>query len=122
MRRLPLIAIALLVSTSPVRTAPPSATQMAGWLPADVNAVVVVQVGELLNTPRATREHWGQPGQMVYLAGAVPVNPAVERIVIGSRFELGRVGQSGAINLLALKQPPDLKKLAGRIGGEIAEV
>lgn len=117
------VTLALLVCWLPLAGAePPSTTALMQLLPETVNAVAVIQVGEILKSSAAIRGNWAQPGRTIYLAGTVPINPAAQRMVIGSQFNPMRPGQSWHLALIGLSKPTQLQQLAEVHKGHMDEI
>lgn len=116
-------SLLLVFGLIPTRTlaAPPTA-ELLQRLPEQTNAVLVIQVQEILKTPRAVREGWGAQDHMEFLAGAIPVHPSVEKVVIGSQFDPFNPGKSWYIGLVPTKKPVSMEKLAERYKGTIEEI
>lgn len=89
------------------------------YIPSPVNTVAVVNVGAILRTPRAERGGWSKLPHTEYLAGAVPVNPAVTRMLLATEFVPDRPGHGGGLAVAALNRPIDLDALAKSFGGEL---
>jgi hypothetical protein len=107
-------ATALALNVSSGRAGPPTA-ELLNKLPENTNSIVVINVLEIIKTPRGVREGWGKNNQQVeFLAGAIPIYPSVERVVIGSQFEPHSPGKSWYAGLIALNKPVSMEKLAER--------
>lgn len=92
------------------------------YIPPQANAVVVVNVDNILSSPRAVKEGWAKLDRTEYLAGAVPVNPAVERIVLAKHLNPVAPGHGPILAVMPVKKPIDAEKLAARLGGEVTSV
>tara|TARA_R110002072_G_scaffold303099_1_gene493532 strand:- start:277678 stop:277926 length:249 start_codon:yes stop_codon:yes gene_type:complete len=54
------------------------------YLPGEANAVSVVRVAEILNSPRAKVEGWAETANDRFLTGASRIPPWIDTLVIGS--------------------------------------
>ncbi|SFI44169.1 hypothetical protein [Planctomicrobium piriforme] len=59
------------------------APQLAQQLPSSVNAIAIVRVGEILQSPRAQREDWAKTADENFLSGAGGIPSWVKNFVIG---------------------------------------
>jgi hypothetical protein len=89
------------------------------YVPSPVNTVAVVNVGQILKSPRAEKGGWSKLPHTEYLAGAVPVNPAVERMLLATEFIPDRPGHGGGLAVASINRPLDLDALAKSFGGEV---
>jgi hypothetical protein len=80
--------------------------------PAEVNSMAVVNVAGILASPRAVKEGWTKLDHTEYLAGAVPVNPSIERIVLAKEFVPSQPNKNWATSVTPLKNPLNLEKFA----------
>ncbi|NQV27921.1 MAG: hypothetical protein HQ518_26520 [Rhodopirellula sp.] len=67
-----------------VSQAADSAIELSRYLPGEANAVSVVRVAEILNSPRAKAEGWAETASEKFLTGASRIPPWVDTLVIGS--------------------------------------
>lgn len=93
-------------------------SELIKYLPTSVNTVCVVNVGQLLSSPRAVKGKWDKIDHTEYLAGAVPVHPNVERLLAGTEFSPSQKGRTGTVAVLSTKQPVDLARIAAGLHGE----
>jgi len=80
--------------------------------PAEVNSMAVVNVAGILASPRAVKEGWTKLEHTEYLAGAVPVNPSIERIMLAKEFVPSQPNKNWATSVTPLKNPLNLEKFA----------
>jgi hypothetical protein len=92
--------------------------QLLRYIPPQGNAVVVLNVDYLLSSPRAAKEGWGKQDRAEYLAGVVPLHPAIDRIVLARHFDPAAPGTGPMVAALTAKTPIDVSKLAVRFGGQ----
>jgi hypothetical protein len=98
--------------------APPEPWELLKYAPAGANAVLGIDVQKLLASPRAKTDGWAKLTHTEYLAGAVPVHPAVRRVVAVNRLHPAAPGLGGAVALLPTTKPIDMATLPGKVGGE----
>src|SRR5262245_62957478 len=109
--------------TAALASAAPPAADMLKRLPENTNAIVIVQVSEILKTPRAIREGWGKNNQQVeFLAGALPIYPTIDRVVVGSQFDPHNPGHSWYAAIIATNKPVSMEKLAERHQSTVEEL
>jgi len=94
-------------------------SDLVKYIPTPVNTLCVVNVHSILSSPRAVKGKWDQIDHTEYLAGAVPVNPNVERILTATEFTPSHQGRAGVVGVLTTKKPVNLAHLAAGIGGEV---
>src|SRR5262245_54353182 len=112
------LCLALIAVTAPASAAA-DPSDLVKYIPSPVNTLCVVNVQSILSSPRAGKGKWDQIDHTEYLAGAVPVNPNVERLLTATEFAPSHKGRAGAVGVLTTKKPVDLAKLAASFGGEI---
>lgn len=97
-------------------------TEALKRIPSDSNAIVIVKIQDLLNSPRGKKENWAKKHQTEFLAGAVHVPPSIEYVVRGFEFhpEDSRVTKSYGI--AASKQPLVMTKVAEHEKGRIETI
>jgi hypothetical protein len=108
--------VVLSAFAAPVRAVDPD--ELLKYAPARANAVVVINVDALLATPRATKEGWAKADHTEYLAGAVPVHPRLERIVVAKEVHPQAPAQGAVFAVAAAKKPLNLDYLAKATGGQ----
>jgi hypothetical protein len=87
------------------------------YFPAEVNSMAVVNVAGILASPRAEKEGWSKLEHTEYLAGAVPVNPSIERILLAKEFVPSQPNKNWATSVTPLKKPLNLEKFAKAYNG-----
>jgi len=118
--RLPLVAALLTAGTLPAQGPPPADLLKA--LPGPYNTLAVVNVEAILKSPRAKKDGWDKIDKTAYLAGAIPVHPAVERIVATTEFTPGKPRDASAQAVVPVKKPIDLAAVAAGLHGQVVEV
>lgn len=83
------------------------------------NALGVVRVGAILNSPRGQKEGWAKKAEAGYLDGAINIPPVVDTLVVGEEIEPGEKGETSMVGIasLTLKTLPDLATVALRQKG-----
>jgi hypothetical protein len=115
------LGLVLLAVVTPVAAAA-DPIDLVKYIPTSVNTLCVVNVGQILSSPRAVKGKWSQIDHTEYLAGAVPVNPNVDRILAATEFSPSHPGRVGTVGVLTTKRPVDLAKMAAGVGGEVTTV
>ncbi|MGL6076864.1 MAG: hypothetical protein ACRC8S_22140 [Fimbriiglobus sp.] len=80
-------------------------------LPGPFNTATVVNVEAILQSPRGKKEGWDKLEGTNYLAGAIPVNPGIERIVAVTELAPGR-GRGEMAAIVPTKIPVNMETIA----------
>ncbi|MFG0335434.1 MAG: hypothetical protein ACF8TS_18910 [Maioricimonas sp. JB049] len=86
--------------------------ELMEYVPDDANALVVVRVKDILESPRATQEDWATAQQQQFLAGAEVIPPWTELLVRASHFHAGDAGGGWSVALLAASKEVDIRNVA----------
>ena len=113
---------ALILSAAALPAQGPSPAELLKSLPGPFNTLAVVNVEAILSSPRGKMEGWDKLDRTAYLAGAIPVNPAVERVVATTEFTPGQRRDGSSQAVVAVKKPIDLGKVAEGLRGQLVEV
>lgn len=113
-------AVLLAALAGPVAAADPY--DLMKYVPSPVNTVAVVNVSNILQSPPGEKGGWAKLHHTEYLAGAVPVNPAVERMLLATEFVPSQPGHGGGLAVVSMKTSVDLAKIAPAQGGQIVTV
>jgi hypothetical protein len=89
------------------------------YLPDAINAVAVVRVREVLDSPRGKREGWGKQPQSQFLAGALEAGADVQLIVRGMEFHPEDLRVIHTVGLVTYARSISLTQLAKREGGHV---
>lgn len=108
---------AVFAGSASAQPAPTPPEDLLKFLPSPVNAVVVMNVSKILASPRGEREGWSKLTHTEYLAGAVPVNPSIERVLMGTTITLHEQGSEPAVAVFPLRTAIDMDKIAKSTGG-----
>ena len=96
--------------------------ELLAGLPGPYNATAVINTDLILKTPRAVKEGWPKLEQTAFLAGTVPLHPAMERIVAVTEFAPSRKGPSNSAALVATTRPINLPKIAENLKATMTTV
>jgi len=88
--------------------------QLLKYLPDDANAIVVLRVRELLESPRAQREGWADEAEAKFLAGSMTVPPWIDRFVRGTYIRPGTRDEPRSVAVLASSRPIRMGLVAQR--------
>jgi hypothetical protein len=119
MGRAGLLASLLLLGATPLVAAEPTAGELLKLIPDTVNAVVVVRVKDLTNTPRGQRENWAKKHETEFLAGSLHIPPTVDTLVRGVSFHLEDVGSPLVYSVASWQRMSSIGDLAKREGTEV---
>lgn len=64
-----------------------SFSELSKKFPADTNAVVIINVEKLMNTPLAQKEGWREKWTNAFEAGPISIPPGTTRLIAGSRLQ-----------------------------------
>ncbi len=112
--------LALVAATRPSLAV--EADELAKYLPDPFNTVGVINVRNIINSPRGQKEGWAKANHTEYLAGAIPVHPSVERILLATEIIPTRPGSGSTYAVIPLNKDVDLEKIAKMRGGNVTTV
>ncbi len=118
--RLLLAAMAVTVVAHPAPAVDPE--DLTKYLPDPFNTVAVLNVSNILKSPRAEKEGWAKLDHVEFLAGAIPVSPSIERILLATEIVPTRPGSGQTYAVIPLTKPVDLDRLAKMRGGTVTTV
>ncbi|MBI1902551.1 MAG: hypothetical protein HYS13_15730 [Planctomycetia bacterium] len=97
---------------------------LVGKLPEPTNAVAVIDVQALLESPRAKKEGWREMQETGYLAGAVAMPPSVQVAIIGAHLQVEDPGNAETVSLALFKPGTkiSLERLVSRENGQLDQV
>ena len=119
MGRAGLLASLLILGGTPLVAAEQSAGDLLNLVPDTVNAVVVVRVKDLTNSPRGKRENWAKKHETEFLAGSLHIPPTVDTLVRGVSFHLEDAGSPLVYSLASWQRMSSIAELAKREGTEV---
>ena len=80
------------------------------YIPPDANALAVINTATILQSPRAVKEGWSKLEHTEYLAGAIPLNPMITRMVLAKEVNPEHPGQGEVLALMPITKPVDLEQ------------
>ncbi|QDU38930.1 hypothetical protein Mal4_32620 [Maioricimonas rarisocia] len=86
--------------------------ELMEYLPDDANALIVVRVKDILESPRAMQEDWAKTQQQQFLAGAEVIPPWTELLVRASHLHAGDTGGGWSVALLAASKEINIQDVA----------
>ena len=116
-----LTAIAFLAADRPA-AAQTNPSDLLKYVPKMVNTIAVVNTQAILRSDRAQREGWAKLDHTEYLAGAIPINRSIERLLLATEFVPHQPGHGNSMAIAPLDEPYDPEAMATARGGEVVEV
>ena len=95
----------------------PEPWELLKYAPPQANSVLTINVHRLMASQRAEKDGWAKLDHTAYLAGAVPISPTVERIVVAKALEPAAPGHGAAVAILPTRSALDLAALGQKLGG-----
>ena len=117
-----LAAVAVGVAADRPAAGQTNPSDLLKYVPRMVNTVAVVNTQAILRSDRARREGWAKMDHTEYLAGAVPINPSIERLLLATEFVPQQPGDGNGLAVAPLDEPYDPEAMATARGGEVVEV
>lgn len=90
------------------------ALELSQLIPAEANAISVVRVAQILESPRAKSEDWSRLANEQFLAGASRIPQWVDTLVIGSLFRPGLHQEVWSTAVLELPETVTMERIARR--------
>ncbi|QVL30116.1 hypothetical protein KIH39_14760 [Telmatocola sphagniphila] len=100
----------------------PPLSELMNYFPETTNAILRIQVADIIKSPRGVREKWGQKESLEYLAGTIPIHPSIERVIIGSQFDPHNNVSELSISLIPTTKEVSLDRLAAKLHGTVEEI
>lgn len=95
-------------------------TKLLPWVPADANAVVVIDVESLFHTPLATRENWRRQAGDRFANQEISVPPEARKVVMASQLDLsGGLQPVWELGIMDVERTPSFALIARREGGHL---
>ncbi len=95
------------------------AQDAARWLPADCNAVLVIDVAAAYKSPVAVQNQWAKKLTGSFVSQEIFLPPTAKRVTIGAQLDLNETLNAVSQNMvMELKPGTDLSSVGGLIGGE----
>ncbi|MBS0203861.1 MAG: hypothetical protein JSS49_13230 [Planctomycetes bacterium] len=96
---------------------------MVRWVPADANAVILIDVDALFKAPLAIRENWQKQAADRFVNHEINVPPDAHRVVMASQLDLGGGLQPvWEMGVVELDRTPSLALVARREGGKLDSI
>lgn len=90
------------------------------WLPADVNAVLVIDVAAAYRSPIAVQNQWAKKAAASFLSQELFLPPTAQRVTVGARLDwLQNLTSVQQNTVMEMKPGTDLASIAPLVGGEI---
>lgn len=100
-----------------------SPAELLRWVPADANAVAIVDVDALFNTPLAKSENLRQKAADAFVNQEIAVPPEAKRVVFASQLGLGsQFDPVWELGVLDFERTPSFAAIARREGGQLDTV
>ncbi|MEZ6065867.1 MAG: hypothetical protein R3B90_09210 [Planctomycetaceae bacterium] len=91
-------------------------------LPAGINTIGILRMGQLMQSSRAQQEQWKQRQEERFLSGAASLPPNVELYVTGSLLRLGAMSQEWSGSLVRLPIGVNMEAVAAHEQASIEEL
>jgi hypothetical protein len=98
-------------------TAQADDAKLLSLIPPGANAIAIIDVDKIINSPMGTKEHWKDKLKDAYAAKPLVVPPSASRIVLASLINPSTMQPAWEVSLIELKSAPSMKKIAGAEGG-----
>lgn len=90
------------------------------WVPADANAVVVIDVESLFHTPLAMRENWRKQAGDRFANQEISVPPEARKVVMASQLDFGGgLLPVWELGIMDVERTPSFALIARREGGHL---
>lgn len=94
--------------------------KLLSWVPADTNAIIVVDAEALFHSPLATRDNWKKQAADRFVNQEISIPPDARRVVMASQLDLGGGLQPvWELGLLDLERTPPFALIARREKGSL---
>ena len=92
------------------------------FVPDSANAILVIDVQALVKSPRGMKEGWATKHHADFLGGALPVNPRMERLILGTQLGASNPADAAVVGVVPIPKGGSLEALAKREKGEIETI
>ncbi len=100
-----------------LRAARADDTNLLSRIPPGANAVAVIDVDKILNSPMGIQEHWKDKLKNAYAAKPLIVPPSASRLVLASLIDPSTMQPAWEVSVIELKTSPSMKNIARAEGG-----
>lgn len=122
-RPLPLLVLSLLVCVPPpTARADDALNELLSRLPDGPNALIIVKVDDVFNSPLGKREDWAKKHAERYQAGAASLPPSVQTAVLAALLEPHTLNNTWEAAVLQLRNPITLDQIAQQERGQINDL
>ena len=115
-----LILLPLLLSPTPADAA--TFKNLSERVPAGANTIIVVNVEEILASPIAQREGWGEDHKLQHAAGLTIVPPTCDRLLMAANVDLEYFQPHWEAAVAEVHYEPSVPKIAVRHGGSVDKI
>src|SRR5262245_64910969 len=112
---------AALASAAPAAAADPY-RELLNKVPADANALILVDVKALHNSALGRKEEWAKKHETCYHQEVCYLPPSVQDAVLASEWDHANLGNRWALALVKMDKHVSTADIAGREGGTVEEV
>ena len=91
-------------------------------VPESADALVIVRMQALFQSPRGKQDNWSEEYQLGYLNGAVRIPPTVKTMLIASEIHESSAPTTYGVALLTSKKSVSMERLAIQEAGEVVTV
>jgi hypothetical protein len=116
-----LLALAMLVGVPPSARADVAA-ELLPLVPEDANALVIIRVQKLLDSPRAQREKWREKQDADFLAGSVSIGTWFDTVVRGAKVTAAEPGGVWSVGLAMLPGNVSLDAISEQVNGHAERI
>lgn len=102
-----------------LRAAQADDTNLLSRIPPGANAVAIIDVDKILNSPMGIQEHWKDKLKNAYAAKPLIVPPNASRLVLASLIDPSTMQPAWEVSVIELKTSPSMKNIARAEGGYV---
>jgi hypothetical protein len=122
MSRLRIVAAALCAALLLQRVSLADFPELASRVPADANALVLVDVDKMLASPAAERGDWKNKIENAFAEGITILPPNTKRAVLASMIDMEFMTQLWQTEIVELNDPSDVTTIAKKTGGMVDRI
>src|SRR5947209_8348522 len=116
---LPLLALLLVPATG---LAADPFQEILKDIPDNANALLLIDVQAIHQSPLGVKENWGKDHEQNYLSGATSIPPSVNRMAVAAQFNPTALESAWKIGLFELRDNITLEQLARTQNGSLDQV
>jgi len=110
--RLCVALLSLLITTTSVSSATTPIDDLLQRIPGEANALVVVDVNKLLNSPLGLREGWKDKHASAFGKTPLIIPPGTRQMVLAALIDLNRMDTIWKVSAMTLTSPPTIETIA----------